>query len=119
MESKPVLIVDDDEGIRTALKISVELFGYKAYCAGNGEEALELLGTMPRPMVILLDLMMPVMDGRSFAETLGRRPGWADVPIVVLTAFAGNAETVPNARRVLSKPFDLSTLLDSLRQFAG
>jgi CheY-like chemotaxis protein len=119
MEPKPVLIVDDDEAIRTALKISVEMFGYKAFCAANGQEALDLLGTMPRPKVILLDLMMPVMDGRSFAEALGQRPQWADVPIVVLTAFVGKADVVPNARRVLNKPFELSALLDSLQRFCA
>lgn len=117
MDTKPVLIVDDDEAIRTALQISVEMVGYTAFCAANGEEALARLATIPTPGVILLDLMMPVMDGWSFAEALSRTPQWADIPIVVLTAFTGRADMIRNARKVLRKPFDLSSLLDSLKQF--
>lgn len=119
MSRKPVLIVEDDEGIRTAEKLSMELFGYGAYCASNGAEALALLETIPRPGLILLDLMMPVMDGWTFAETLSRNPVLADIPIVVVTAFSDQTRTLPWARQVIAKPPDLGTLLGTVRQHCG
>jgi len=119
MNTKPLLIIDDDEAIRSALQISVEMMGYTAFLAANGEEALGRLATMPAPGLILLDLMMPVMDGWSFAEALSRKPEWAHIPIVVLTAFTGKTDTIPNARRVLRKPFDLTALMDAVHQFCA
>jgi len=113
----PILIVDDDDGIREALQLSVEMFGYPAVCAAQGAEALEQLATIPRPGLILLDLMMPVMDGWAFAEAISQNKELADIPIVVITAFTDRASALPKAKRVLSKPFDIDLLLETIRQY--
>jgi CheY-like chemotaxis protein len=81
----PVLIVEDDEDLREMMAHLLTLEGFEAATAANGREALEYLQTS-RPEVILLDLMMPVMDGFVFLEELQRRPGLGNVPVVVLTA---------------------------------
>ncbi len=60
---KDILVVEDDAGIREALRMILELEGYNIREASNGKEGLEVLKSMPRPCLILLDLMMPIMDG--------------------------------------------------------
>jgi signal transduction histidine kinase/CheY-like chemotaxis protein len=81
-----VLIVDDDPGVRSILKLSVESAGMRAAEAENGRAALEWLAGHPRPALVLLDIMMPMMDGFEFLEHARAQPQFADLPIVVLTA---------------------------------
>jgi CheY-like chemotaxis protein len=119
MVKKPILIVEDDESIGTALQLSLEMFGYTTERAANGAEGLEKLATMPRPGVVLLDLMMPVMDGWAFVEAIERRPELADLPIVVLTAFSEQARAMKQARKVLPKPVDLDVLVETIRPYCG
>ena len=99
-----VLVVDDDPDI-----LGTE--SYRVARARNGLEALERVDA-ERPDVILLDLMMPVMDGVTFAVALRQRPGVADVPILVISAD-GNPQRAAavNARAYLAKPFDIDALL--------
>ena len=85
MTSGGILLVEDDVDVRAALRGVLEDDGWDVSEAGNGREALALLGTR-RPEVVLLDLNMPVMDGFDFLAELRRIPGCADVPVVVLTA---------------------------------
>jgi signal transduction histidine kinase/CheY-like chemotaxis protein len=81
----PVLLVDDDAGARGLTRKVLEKEGWKVCEAGNGLEAMECLEN-ERPNLILLDLMMPVMDGFEFAERVRRHPEWRSIPIVVLSA---------------------------------
>jgi CheY-like chemotaxis protein len=81
----PVLLVDDDAAARGLTRKVLEKEGWKVCEAGNGIEALECLEN-ERPNLILLDLMMPVMDGFEFAERVRRHPEWRSIPIVVLSA---------------------------------
>jgi len=111
-----ILVVDDDEDIRETLRVALELQGHNVYTAGNGREAMEALRRIPRPDVILLDLMMPVLTGWELAEQLAKDPALADVPIVVITAYAERARPVPGARLTIEKPFDLMVLLDAVEQ---
>src|SRR5437870_2371426 len=84
-----VLVVDDDEGIRFALSDTLEDVGYRVVVAKDGVEALaKLRGPEERPCVILLDLMMPAMDGWTFRHEQRRDPAIAEIPVVVLTADA-------------------------------
>ena len=80
-----VLVVEDDAGNRELLVRMLEKDGYEVASAENGSEALENLASV-RPALILLDLMMPVMDGFAFLEAMRQRPGFAHIPVVVVTA---------------------------------
>jgi CheY-like chemotaxis protein len=106
-----VLVVDDDPDILDAICIILESEGYDVARARHGEEALEQVAAR-RPDVILLDLMMPVMDGVAFSHALRLRPGGRDVPIVVISAD-GNPQRAASvgARGYLAKPFDIDALI--------
>jgi CheY-like chemotaxis protein len=80
-----VLVVDDDPDVRVMLETYLELEGFDVLTASNGLDALQRLRDV-RPSVILLDLMMPVMDGFMFLDHVKHVPALAQVPIVVLTA---------------------------------
>jgi CheY-like chemotaxis protein len=109
-----VLIVDDDHDIRATLHEILSDEGYDVASAANGSDALRLLRSGIAPCVILLDLMMPIMDGWQFrAQQLGD-PTLAAVPVVVLSADA-NVEKKSarlSASGCIRKPIDLDALLD-------
>jgi CheY-like chemotaxis protein len=108
--SRAILIVDDDEGIREVLAESLELEGYRVQVCVNGADALARLRDGARPDLILLDLMMPVMDGWQFRREQLADARLAQIPVVVITA-AGTLREQIDARHVLRKPFDLVDLL--------
>jgi len=83
--SQSILIVEDDEITREMLKKSLETNEFKVSVAKNGKEGLEMV-KKAKPALILLDLMMPEMDGFQFAEELRENKDWLDVPVVVITA---------------------------------
>jgi two-component system, chemotaxis family, chemotaxis protein CheY len=82
----PVLLVEDDLDIAEAILDVLMDEGYEVAHATNGREALELLHSQPHPSVILLDLMMPEMDGPQFRAVQMRDPGLSKIPVVVLSA---------------------------------
>ena len=84
-DSQSILIVEDDETTRDMLRKSLETNEYKVRSAINGKEALEKIQSS-KPGLILLDLMMPEMDGFEFAERLRENKEWLDIPVVVITA---------------------------------
>jgi len=106
-----ILLVDDDPDILESTQYLVEAEGYEVETARNGREALEKL-TARKPDVILLDLMMPVMDGWQFVEELRKSPS-ASVPVIVLSASHGLAQKAKqlNAAGWVAKPFDIDNLL--------
>jgi CheY-like chemotaxis protein len=106
--SASVLVIDDDEGIRLALAEVLETFGYHVAVAADGEEGVELLRLGLEPNVIVLDLMMPRMDGWAFLAHLRSDPKFQDVPVVVASAVAHDR---PEGADVwLQKPFDVGQL---------
>ena len=115
-----VLLVDDDSLIRVTLAEALADEGYAVETAGHGREALEVLANW-RPDVIVLDLMMPVMDGWAFrAEQI--RLGLADsVPLVILSAArrASEAARDLSAQDCVQKPFEFDVLLDAIARAAG
>jgi CheY-like chemotaxis protein len=114
----PVLIVEDDADLREMMAQLLTLEGYRAETASNGREALKYLHDGPAPDLILLDLMMPVMDGWEFRKRQRDDPALARVPVVVLTALdqaQARAEDL-NGVDFLKKPLDFDRLLDLVRQ---
>ena len=96
--SASILVVEDDEPTRELLCLSLQNMGYKADAAVNGRSGLDWLVSHPTPDLILLDLMMPEMDGFEFLCELRKRPAFVDVPVIVVTAKELTAEDV----RILS-----------------
>jgi CheY-like chemotaxis protein len=103
-----ILVIDDDEGIRTALAEVLELFGYQVAVAADGQEGVELLEVGLEPNAIVLDLMMPRMDGWEFLSHIRGDPKFQDVPVVVTSAVA--TQSPEGADACLQKPFDVGQL---------
>jgi CheY-like chemotaxis protein len=103
-----LLVIDDDEAIRTALAELLELCGYSVAVAADGQEGVELLEYGLAPRAIVLDLMMPRMDGWTFLARLRRDPRFRDLPVVVTSAVAMDGP--PGADASLQKPFDVGEL---------
>jgi CheY-like chemotaxis protein len=108
-----ILIVEDDDDIREALTQILQLEGYVVREAVNGREALDISTRYPTPSLILLDLMMPVMDGWQFRAEQMKDPSLSKVPVVVISADASVHEKVASfgAASVLPKPISLDRLL--------
>jgi len=117
-----VLVVEDDLEIRETLVEVLEDFGVHALSACNGQEALETLrDATRRPCLILLDLMMPVMDGRAFREAQLKYPELREIPVVLLSAYA-DLEAISvkmGVKRVIHKPLRLHDLRSSVEEFCG
>ena len=111
-----VMIVEDDRDTREMLGRFLELEGFEVRTAANGQDALEALDEeSDAPSVILLDLMMPVMNGWQFRERQARDPRFSRIPVVVVTA-AGPRDDIPDisADAWLSKPVDFDRLLTTI-----
>jgi CheY-like chemotaxis protein len=81
----PVLLVEDDTETREVMARTLEKAGWTVSEAGNGQEALDIMSGL-QPRLILLDLMMPVMDGFDFLTAMRARPEWLHIPVIVITA---------------------------------
>src|SRR4051812_28881250 len=116
--SKLIFIVEDDEGIRNNLQELLESEGYSVEAAGDGRQALDQLNASQRlPSLILLDLMLPVMDGYQFRKEQEMNPKLALIPVVIVTA-AGNIESKAykiRAKAHLRKPFEIDEVLDTIK----
>lgn len=107
-----VLVVEDDLDIREAMRMVLEASGYQVLEAGDGAEAL-VVARAHRPRIILLDLMMPGMDGFQFREIQLRDPGIAAIPVVIVSGGGAVPEKAAElgAAGYLVKPTDLERLL--------
>lgn len=118
--AKRVLVVDDDPGMRETLAAALELDGYEIAVAPDGLAALAMVEQF-QPSLVVLDLMMPRMDGFAFAVALETH-GWRErLPLLVLTADGRAPEKAARigAEGWLEKPFDLIALLTWVNQLAG
>ncbi|HEX3765081.1 MAG TPA: response regulator [Kofleriaceae bacterium] len=116
--SRYILVVDDDRDIRDSLVELLTEYGFPATGAGNGAEALEVLRTSAQPpALILLDLMMPVMDGREFRERQLENPAWTAIPVIVISAYNDvDRQAGALALDHLRKPLTVRSLLDTVRR---
>lgn len=120
MQCKSVLIVDDDMDIRDTLSDALEDRGFAVATAPNGLEALRVLRSSgARPSVILLDLMMPIMDGYGFLEHRRLDPVLASIPLAIVTAGYGVDCGRLNGLEILRKPFDVPHLVEVLQRLGS
>jgi CheY-like chemotaxis protein len=113
----PILLVDDDDDIRESLAEVLEDKGFEVRTAANGEDGLAVLRAHDdHPSVILLDLMMPVMDGYTFLAEKRADPALADIPVAVITA--GNAVDPSRlvGASVIAKPFRVQQVVDVIHR---
>lgn len=118
MQCKSILIIEDEPIIRETLKDSLELEGYQVTAVENGKEGLEMVHRMERPCLILLDLMMPVMNGFEFLEKKGNEVAIATIPVIIVSAFPDQAKKI-NANGFVKKPIDLDLLLDFIKRYCS
>ncbi|MGZ3773084.1 MAG: response regulator [Pseudobdellovibrionaceae bacterium] len=109
MNNKKILVVDDSEAIQLITKVALEKAGYSVMTAFNGKEALDTMKTT-KPCLIILDLMMPVMDGWVFMEELRKAEENLKIPVVVISAFSGDMEPPKSINESFAKPVNLKTL---------
>lgn len=112
--NQTVLIVDDDADIRAVLSEFLEDEGYAVATAAHGAEALHYLRTQAPPALVLLDLMMPTMDGFQFRQEQRRDASIAAIPVVVMTASGAFNPDAFDVEHIVAKPIDLERLLDAL-----
>ncbi len=116
----PILVVEDDAELRDALSDMLAAHGYRLHAAADGKEALAILTSRAvRPALIILDVMMPVMDGVTLLERLGEDASLATIPVVVLSAQTQRATFPASVVGVLGKPLDLPQLLELVRVACG
>jgi two-component system chemotaxis response regulator CheY len=119
---KPILIVEDDAEVRESLADALRDHGYEVHSATNGREGLEVLTTIAAlPGLVLLDLMMPVMDGFGFRDLQLKDPRIASIPTAVLSAD-GHVQLKAERAKVdeyVRKPVELATLVKLARKYCG
>ena len=117
-----ILIAEDDFGFRDTLEDVLVEEGYRVSLARNGSEALGLLGRIGRPVLILLDMNMPVMDGVTFLNHLKEWPDRQQMEVVIMSA-AVEVELLfghtPGVLKALKKPFDVEEILVLAEDFAA
>jgi CheY-like chemotaxis protein len=114
----PILIVDDDTDVREVLGELLADEGYETRLCPNGRAALDLLRDGARPRLILLDLMMPVMDGWQFRAEQLRDAALRGIPVVVMTASRGIDRDDLGGAEVLQKPVGLGDILQAVERNA-
>jgi CheY-like chemotaxis protein len=107
-----VMVVDDDDDIRETLTGLLEDEGYTVCACSTGQEALDALRAGALPRVILLDLMMPVMDGVEFRRAQLADPRFADIPVILITAAGLERVQRQDFSEVLRKPLKIDRVLD-------
>ena len=121
MANEKILMIDDEDDIRTVAQMSLQTVGgFQVVLAAHGEEGLEIC-KKEKPDLILLDVMMPGLDGPGTLKRLKENPESAHIPVVFLTAKAQQMELnelkTMGAAGVLTKPFDPMKLPDLLREY--
>lgn len=116
MGNRTVVVVDDEDLIRDAVSLSLEVEGFEVTCFENGAEALENIDKL-EPCLILLDLTMPVMDGWAFLQKWVSLPVYQNVPIVVMSAVGSAPDVLEKgATGYLRKPVELNVLISTVGQ---
>lgn len=112
-----VLVVEDEAPLRELMCQALALNGYQVIGAANGRDALDALERIEHVCLVLLDLLMPVMNGWEFLTQIQQRPAYVATPVVVHTSAASQAPV--GVTRVIQKPIRLDRLLAVVREFCA
>lgn len=118
--NKQILLVDDEPDLRQCLAEFLEDEGFSVTQVENGKAALDLLNSGVTPQLILLDYMMPVMDGKTFCEEFQKSEKWSDkIPVVLLTAarVEPDVATQMHLATQLAKPIDIAKFLEIVKKY--
>ena len=118
-ESREILVVDDDADLRETLQLLLDDSGYGVTAVANGQAALDRLKAGDRPSLILLDLMMPEMNGWQFLERAQADAVLDSIPVVIMTARKKGELLPAPSKQVLHKPFDSDELLKTIARHAA
>jgi predicted PurR-regulated permease PerM len=110
-----ILIVEDDPDIRSTLQDILETEGYHTFIASNGNEALMILDSVPGIGLALMDINMPVMDGRKLFETMKHMPNLSNIPVVFLSGER-DAKAIDGAAGILQKPSKLEDVISTVER---
>ena len=118
LKAHRILVIEDDPAIRDTLAEILEFEGYKVSVATNGREGLQSAMEL-KPNVILLDLMMPVMNGYEFRTEQRALPEISEIPVIMISADGNLSQKAAavNTPHYLKKPIELEMLLGMIRQF--
>jgi CheY-like chemotaxis protein len=119
--NRSVLVVDDEMIICELLTDVLTEEGYQVATAANGQEALDYLRQNEPPCLILLDMMMPIMDGPAFRAAQRNDPALTDIPVIVMTAGMSRErlETLIEADEYILTPFGIDALLDMVQRYCS
>lgn len=113
-----ILVVEDDDDIRSAIVDLLETEGYSTESAINGKDALEKLSIIPKPCLVLLDMMMPIMNGREFLDKVMKDSHLAPIPVLIVSAVADKTNTEGSVG-FLKKPIDIEVVLKVVGQYCN
>ena len=116
MDTHTILVVEDEDESRQVLMQILQLEGFNAVGASNGVEAMDYLHTSDLPCLIILDLLMPVMNGRQFRNALLQVAELAKIPVVVVSALDSSAVSDLGVVRAFRKPLDIDALVRIVRE---
>jgi CheY-like chemotaxis protein len=116
-----ILVVDDEPLIAMALEATLDDAGYSIVTAANGRQALERLAETPRPDLVLLDMMMPVMSGPAMLAAMAAHPDLDGIPVIVLSSLPERAirDRTTNVARILQKPYTAQEVLEAIAAVLG
>lgn len=125
MTEKPptILIAEDEPHIADLLQFMLRREGWTTILAPDGNQALELIRTAPRPNLVLLDLMLPFVDGFGLLSAIAERPDWQGVPVIMLTTKSSEKVIVraldEGASDYIVKPFQPFELIARIKRLLG
>ena len=112
-----ILLVEDNDDVREMMAVALQLGGHTVWPASNGHDALTMLRTGPHPCLILLDLMMPVMNGWEFRSAVQADPKLSSIPVIVISAVTAEVAQRLSGTEYLPKPVDIDQLLDVVCEY--
>ena len=116
MKNQSILIIDDNDSIREALDWSLTNKGYEILTAANGQIAWDMMEENGAPSLILLDMMMPIMDGYEFRKRKNVHPLFNEIPTVILSAQQNLKIILSSNEILIPKPFDLQFLFKIIKE---
>lgn len=113
---RKILLIDDDHDNRVTLRLILEEHGYEVWTAANGRLALEMLEKQSLPDLVLLDMMMPLMDGEEFLKQVEVKHHLSSLPILILTSYREKLQKI-GKKPVIMKPIDLESFAQQIENF--